>query len=227
MTGTARIGIGAALGAVGLLLAIVATPLGSALATTMVGHVLVQIPLLVAVGFALGRYLEPNIDGILLRWNAGGIPGILLASFAIGFWMIPRWLDGSLTSTATEAAKYASLVLLAGLPLAWSWARLHPIARGVVKIEFLAMLFRLGWLYLISPDRLCNSYLLTDQTWLGRGLVLMAIALSITWLVPVFFGDFAAEPVPNRLRQQPVGDDDPNGTHTKIHHSHERSHERP
>ena len=196
MTGTARIGIGAALGAVGLLLAIVATPLGSALATTMVGHVLVQIPLLVA--------------------------GILLASFAIGFWMIPRWLDGALTSTATEAAKYASLVLLAGLPLAWSWAWLHPIARGVVKIEFLAMLFRLGWLYLISPDRLCNSYLLTDQTWLGRGLVLVAIALSITWLVPVFFGDFAAEPAPNGPRQEPVGDEDPNDTHTKIHYSHER-----
>lgn len=215
MTGTARIGYRTALGALGLLLVIVATPVGPALAATMMGHVLVQIPFLVAVGLVLGRYIEPNIDGILQRWNAGGIPGILLASFAIGFWMIPRWLDGSLTSTATEAAKYASLVLLAGLPLAWSWARLHPVARGVVKIEFLAMLFRLGWLYLISPDRLCNSYLLTDQTWLGRGLVLVAIALSITWLVPVFFGDFAAVPTPNGPRQEPVGDDDPNGTHAK------------
>ena len=60
--------------------------------------------------------------------------------------------------------------------------------RGLVKIEFLAMCFRLGWLYLISPDRLCNSYLLDDQVLLGRGLLVLGVALSITWLYPVFFG---------------------------------------
>jgi len=173
----------------GLLLAIVATPLGPTMTATMPGHVLLQIPLLVAVGVLLGRWLAPWIETRLGPWNAGGIPGILLASFAVGFWMIPRWLDGALTSTTVEAAKVASLVLLAGMPLALSWQRLHPIARGVVKIELLAMLFRLGWLYLISPERFCNNYLLTDQVWLGRGMIAVAIALSITWLVPVFFGE--------------------------------------
>ena len=180
-----------ALIAFGVLLLVVATPVGSALAATMVGHVLVQIPVLVAVGWSLGRLVEPRIETFLAHWNAGGIPGVLLASFAVGFWMIPRWLDGAVASALVDAAKCASLVLLVGMPLAWSWRRLHPIARGLVKIEFLAMLFRLGWLYLISPDRLCNSYLLTDQVWLGRGFVLVGIALSITWLVPVFFGEFA------------------------------------
>ena len=179
--------------AVGGLLTIVATPVGEFLAGTMIGHVLVQIPLLVAAGFVLGRCVEIRLDGVLRDWNAGGIPGILLASFAVAFWMVPRWLDAALTDPVVNAAKYASLVLLAGVPLALSWSRLHPIARGVVKIEFLAMLFRLGWLYLVSPDRLCNNYLLTDQAWLGQGMIIVAIALSITWLVPVFFGEFAAE----------------------------------
>ena len=175
-------------------LAIVATPVGAWMTSTMVGHVLIQIPILVAVGFVLGRRVEPRIQSALRAVNAGGISGILLASFTIAFWMIPRWLDGSLISDGTAMAKYLSLVLLAGMPLAWSWSRLHPIARGVVKIEFLAMLFRLGWLYLISPDRFCNNYLLTDQLWLGRGMIVVGISLSITWVIPVFFGEFSTEP---------------------------------
>ena len=184
---------GAALLAAAALFAIVATPVGGWTASTMAGHVLVQIPMLIAAGFVLGRLFEPRIRRALAVLNAGGIAGILLASFTIAFWMIPRWLDGSLTSDWIAGAKYLSLVLLAGMPLAWSWSRLHPVARGVVKIEFLAMLFRLGWLYLISPDRFCNNYLLTDQVWLGRGMIVVAISLSITWMIPVFFGEFSNE----------------------------------
>ena len=184
---------GAALLAAAALFAIVATPVGGWMASTMAGHVLVQIPMLIAAGFVLGRLFEPRIRRALSVLNAGGIAGILLASFTIAFWMIPRWLDGSLTSDWIAGAKFLSLVLLAGMPLAWSWSRLHPIARGVVKIEFLAMLFRLGWLYLISPDRFCNNYLLTDQIWLGRGMIVVAISLSITWVIPVFFGEFSTE----------------------------------
>ena len=176
--------------AVGVLVAVIATPLGSTLASTMVGHVLIQIPLLAAAGWILGKYLEPKIETRVRTWNAGGIPGVLLASCTVAFWMIPRWLDGAVTSTAIEVAKYGSVVLLVGVPLGWSWERLHPIARGVVKIEFLAMLFRLGWLYLISPERFCNNYVLTDQVWLGRGLVIVAVALCVTWLIPLFFGEF-------------------------------------
>ncbi len=173
--------------------AIIATPFGPWLASTMVGHVLVQIPMLVAVGFALGQCVKPRIGRALANFNAGGIPGILLVTFTLAFWMIPRWLDGSITSAWIADAKYYTLVLLAGMPLALSWSRLHPVARGVVKIEFLAMLLRLGWLYQISPVRFCNNYLLTDQVWLGRGMILVAIALSITWVIPVFFGEFAVE----------------------------------
>ncbi len=170
---------------------IAATPAGGWLASTMVGHVLALIPLLVVIGFVLGKSLEHRLERWLALVNAGGIGGVLMATFAIAFWMIPRWLDASLDSTFVAAAKYLSLVFLAGMPLALSWRRLHPIARGVVKIEFLAMLFRMGWLYLISPDRFCNNYLLTDQVWLGRALIVVGIALSITWLIPVFFGEFA------------------------------------
>jgi len=168
--------------------AIALTPFGTWLESRLVSHVLVEVPLLVTVGFVLGRRIEPRLRKALEPVNGGGIPGILLVTFALAFWMIPRWLDASLQAPEVAAAKYISLVAVAGMPLAWSWDRLHPIARGLVKIEFLAMCFRLGWLYLISPDRLCNSYLIDDQVLLGRGLLVVGTALSITWLYPVFFG---------------------------------------
>ena len=180
------------LAALALLFAIGLTPLGPWMASTLPGHVLGQIPLLFAAGWILGRQLEGRVHILSGRWNAGGIAGILTASVTLAFWMIPRWLDASVNDGTIAATKYASLVLLAGVPAAWSWNRLHPIARGLVKIEFLSMLFRLGWLYLISPERLCNNYLLSDQVWLGQGMLIIAIALSITWLIPVFFGDYVS-----------------------------------
>lgn len=179
-----------------LFLALALAPLHGALEAGMAGHVMVQIPLLVAAGFLAGRRLEPALEPWLERWNAGGIAGVLLAGFTLAFWMIPRWLDAALESPATDAAKHASLALLAGAPLAWSWRRLRPVARGVVKIEFLAMLFRLGWLYLIAPDRLCNNYLLADQVALGRGLLAAGAALGLVWLAPVFFGGRGRAPSP-------------------------------
>ncbi len=171
--------------------AVALTPIGTWLESNLATHVLVEIPLLVAVGFVLGRSIEPYCRKVLQPLNGGGIPGILIVTFALAFWMIPRWLDASLQVSAVAVAKYVSLVALAGIPLAWSWRRMHPIARGLVKIEFLAMCFRLGWLYLISPDRLCNSYLIDDQILLGQGFLVVGIALSITWLYPVFFGPWA------------------------------------
>ena len=147
-----------------------------------------MIPVLVTVGVLAGLSLHPRVVQVIQHYNTGGIPGILLTTFTLAFWMIPRWLDASLTSLIAEWAKYTSLVFLAGVPLQLSWNRLHPIARGVVKIELLSMLFRLGWLYLISPDRLCNNYLLNDQIHLGQGMLLVGAALSLTWLIPVFFG---------------------------------------
>ncbi len=178
------------------LMSIVFSPLGEWLESTMVSHVLLEIPLLIFLGVGIGVQLKVHYPAFLLMINRGGICGILLATFTLGFWMIPRWLDASLTDPLVAQLKYMSLVCLVGIPLAMSWPLTHFITRAVVKIEFLAMLFRLGWLYLISPERLCNSYLLTDQVWLGQGFLLIGAALSVSWLLPVFLGDM------NSVRQK-------------------------
>ena len=162
---------------------------GTWLESSMVTHVLIELPLLVAIGVVLGQLIKKYSNPILYYFNTGGIAGILITTFTLAFWMIPRWLDASLTTETIAWAKYISLPLLAGVPLSLSWNVLHPIARGVVKIEFLSMLFRLGWLYIISPNRLCNSYLLNDQQLLGQGFIMIGIALSVAWLIPAFFGN--------------------------------------
>ncbi len=169
-------------------LALVLTPLRSLLEASLPSHVLAQLPLLAALGCWVGHAGRARLEPWQRSWNGGGIAGMLLASFTIAFWMLPRWLDASLEDPVVAAAKYLSLPLLAGLPLAISWPRLHPIIRAVVKIEVVAMLFRLGWLYLIAPDRLCNNYLLDEQLMLGRALLATGAALALIWLAPAFFG---------------------------------------
>jgi hypothetical protein len=155
---------------------------------TLVGHILLLFPLLIGIGFFIGSIWRPNPGNFLDTVNQGGIAGIVLVSFSAAFWMIPRWLDASLDQPVVATMKYFSLICLIGIPIAWSWDKLHSIARGLVKIEFLSMLLRLGWLYLISPIRLCNSYLLADQFYLAWGMLITAFALAITWVIPVFFG---------------------------------------
>ena len=115
----------------------------------MLGHVLVQIPVVAAAGFVLGLRVEPRIRSALRTVNAGGIPGILLVSFTIAFWMIPRWLDGSLTSDTIAVAKYLSLVLLRVCPRG-AGRDFIPVARGVVKNEVSAVLAG-AWLSPPSP----------------------------------------------------------------------------
>lgn len=169
-----------------LLLLITVSPLATWLESAMVSHVLLQLPLLAIVGMGLGVQLPLVVVEGINRVNRGGIFGCICISYIFLFWMIPRWLDASLTSTVVAWSKYLSIVL-GGLLLYLSWGKTHFVTRGVLKIECLAMLFRLGWLYLISPARLCNSYLLSDQVSLGRGFLAIALALSVTWLIPLFW----------------------------------------
>jgi hypothetical protein len=156
-------------------------PLGPLLKSSMTLHMLVQISAFVLLGALLGR-------GWLRRMPAASVwartyrwPLLLTATATLMAWMIPRLLDLAVQSAAIDAAKAASLVLLAGLPLALAWAGLGPVLRGILHVEALATVLRLGWLYLESPVRLCAQYGLNDQAQLGRAL-LMAGALYAAWL---------------------------------------------
>jgi len=172
------------------MLVLLAPPLRHALESSMTAQMLLQLPLLVGVGGLLAQALPVPLLARIARWNHLGISGLVLASVASAFWMLPRTLDASVTEPLVATAKYLSLPLLVGLPFALSWPRMSFIVRGVFLLEFIATFFRLGWLYLISPERLCNLYLLDDQQRLGKYMLVIGSALLLGVVGKLIWGRF-------------------------------------
>ena len=154
-----------------------------ALESTMTLQMLVQIPLLALAGFWFARGTPAWLDRRLARWNRSGVSGLLLASLTGMGWMLPRALDAALDDPQVMVAKLLSVPLLIGAPVALSWPQAGFVVRGVVLLELTATAFRLGWLYLISPVRLCSNYLLDDQQRLGQCLLAVgfALVLGLAW----------------------------------------------
>ncbi len=175
MRSDARLALAAAL----ILLALV-PPLSSWLTARLATHIFGQYLLLVVAGALLGSGLGGRLRA---AWTAA--PAFLLAAFALGFWLLPRWIDASLTDPVAAAAKAATLVLLAGLPLGWSWTQAGPVLRGFVVANGASMLLIMGWIQQAVPQRLCNAYLIGDQRALGLGFLLLAAALPAGLLLHV------------------------------------------
>jgi hypothetical protein len=145
----------------------------------MILHMLVQIPLLAAAGALMAVSMPARWRMWLASWNHNGVSGILMAVVASSWWMVPRALDAALASPAMELAKFVSLPLLVGAPLALSWSWLGGMGRGFVIANVLPMWAVAGWLYLAAPVRVCNFYLVEDQAVAGAGLLAASIGLGL------------------------------------------------
>lgn len=158
-------------------------PARHALETSMTLQMLAQIPLLALAGWWLRPRLPRRVTDVLTAWNLSGVSGFVLLSLVAMVWMLPRMMDSALEVPWVEAAKFASVPLLVGLPLSLSWPRAGFVVRGVFLVEVVATTFRLGWLYLVSPRRLCSNYLLGDQQRLGEIMLAIgaAICLVLAW----------------------------------------------
>lgn len=168
----------AGIGAV-LWVALALPPIQHALTTTMTLQMLVQIPLLAVAGWLMARAMPRRVDARLSTWNRSGVSGLLLASLASMAWMLPRAMDAAIDDPWVALAKFVSVPLLVGAVLALSWPRMGFVVRGVFLAELVASAFRLGWLYLASPVRLCNNYLMDDQQWLGKLLLALGVVISL------------------------------------------------
>jgi len=185
----------ARLAAPALLLALLGlTPLRAWLEASMSAHMLVQMPLLAAAGFAAARALPVRRRNGVLRFAGGPVPLALAAMLASSLWMLPRALDAALVDPWVEAAKFTSLPLLVGAPLALAWQRLGLIGRGFIWTNFFSMLAVLGWLYIVAPVRVCNGYLVDQQAQAGWLMVELAVLLFAGWLVALFVGGEPARP---------------------------------
>lgn len=159
------------------------SPVRHELESSMPLQMLVQIPLLVLVGWLLARGMPDWLKRGIAAWNHHGITGLLLASLVGMAWMLPLMMDAALDDPRFTVAKFFSVPLLIGVPVALSWPRAGFVVRGVFLAELIATALRLGWLYLISPVRLCSNYLLADQQLLGKLLLAIgfAVMLFVVW----------------------------------------------
>ncbi len=155
-------------------------PLRVLIEQSMVWHMLVQMPLLVAAGALAAAAWPAATGGRWARWNRYGLTGFMLAQCVSAYWMIPALVDRAVVIPAADAAKLLSL-WLAGAALRQAWVQ-APLA---VQLFFLGYgLPMLAWLgfYLASTNlRLCNAYSLESQLRTGQGLVALAAVLGLAW----------------------------------------------
>ena len=163
-------------------------PVRHALESAMTLQMLVQIPLLALAGWWLAQGTPGWLDRSLAAWNHRGISGLLLASLTGMVWMLPLAMDAALDEPWVTLAKFFSVPLLIGAPIALSWPRAGFVVRGVVLLELIATVLRLGWLYLISPVRLCSNYLLDDQQRVGKILLVVGFAILLTLVWKLMWG---------------------------------------
>lgn len=163
-------------------------PVRHTLESTMTSQLLVQFPLLALAGGWLAQGIPAWLNRHLAAWNHRGISGLLLASLTGLVWMLPLAVDASLNDPQVTLMKFLSVPMLIGAPVALSWPRAGFVVRGMVLLELIATTFRLGWLYVISPVRLCSNYLLDDQQRLGQFLIGIGCTIIVTLAWKLMWG---------------------------------------
>ena len=177
-----------ALIAVLIIVVLAMPPAREALEGTMILHMLVQIPLLAVAG-SIGALAIPRRWRVrVTSWNRFGITGTLVAVIVSTWWMVPRALDGAISSGAMELFKFVSLPLLVGAPLALSWRELPFVGKGFLLANILPMWAVVGWLYVAAPTRVCNYYLVDQQVIAGYGLIAASIAAGAAAIGIGLFG---------------------------------------
>jgi hypothetical protein len=146
------------------------------LEASMLRHMLLQLPLLVAAGWLLSARRPLDIAA----FDQHGVSGLTALLFVSAYWMIPRALEHSINSPLAEAAKFASLLALGAL-LPGSLKRANWIVQLFFLGNFSWMMAIAGIQYQSMPQRLCNAYLLDDQIATGIGLVVASIAIAAAW----------------------------------------------
>ena len=173
----------------GALFAVLALPpVARQLESSMAGHMAVQIPLLVLCGILAFGAVPESARRRLAAWDRHGLAGLGLALSAMAYWMLPRWLDAALADPAVELAKFVTVPLLWGMPLAWAWSRLGLVGRGFVAAHLVALAWVLGWFYANAPARMCANYLLDEQQTLGSALLALGTVGALAGLLRVIVG---------------------------------------
>lgn len=161
-------------------------PVATFMESVMVIHMHMQMPMLIIAGLLMAPFFLQRFPRFFETWNQNGLPGILLFIIIMGYWLLPRTMDEALTLQSVEVFKFISLPFLAGVPLRDSWKKLSTFLKNAVITLFSVVFIGMGLLYILTPDQLCNNYLLIEQLALGWSFVLTAVGMIIYLLYLAF-----------------------------------------
>ncbi|MDO6451422.1 hypothetical protein [Oceanobacillus profundus] len=170
----------------GIYLFLMLPPVVTLLESIMVVHMHMQMPLLVMVGMLFTPFLQQTFPAFFEKWNENGVPGIVLFMIIISYWMIPRTMDEALTVSAAEIFKFISLPFLAGVPLRDSWSKLTIKGKNSIFILLSILFGIMAWIYILSPNQICNSYLIKEQKALGWTFLLTGLCIVIYFIQMLF-----------------------------------------
>ena len=178
---------------------LLAPPLRHLLEASMALHMLLELPLLLAVGWAAASLGPRAVDGAS-RWDAEGLSSALLVLVTSAFWMLPVALDLALLSPWIALATALNW-LAAGAVLARALQRWRRELRLFVLFNLAWMMATAGLLYRESDSRLCVNYLVDQQWWAGTGLLGGAVLLGALAIRMAMDEPMAAQ----RIRSRPGG----------------------
>lgn len=156
-------------------------PLRAVIIENMFWHMDIQIPLLIAAGL-ISKIPVSNFSQNLSRFNAYGLNSFIVSQVILVFWMLPISIDRAIIHWEYDLAKIISLIVC-------GWLIQVSFKRTTVVIEiffvgyFLAMMLWVGFYYIQSDIRLCNVYTQDSQQYAGGGLMAIAVALSLVWII--------------------------------------------
>ena len=154
-------------------------------------HMLGQLPLLIGCGVVIGCL--PWVQSCLRYLDPKGFVCAILVSGWLVFWMLPINLDAAQGSLSFRLLKVVSLPIFVGLTGFWAWQCLGGVGRGVLVLEAWAMLMRVGWIFLISPEQVCANYLPYEQQQVGKILLYFGFLSAACMVIYVFFRPEEAE----------------------------------
>lgn len=149
-------------------------------------HMHMQMPLLGIAGMLMTPLLQKKFPSFFKKWNENGIPGIILFIIVFCYWLLPRAMDETLALTHVEVFKFISWPFLMGVPLRDSWRKLSTGWKNAVYIIISTAYLFMAWVYIFSPDQLCNNYLIVEQRTLGWGFLLIAFCILLYFIQTLF-----------------------------------------
>ncbi len=174
-------------------------PLRALIEQSMVWHMLVQMPLLVAAGACAAAAWPQALGGRWARFNRYGLTGFMVAQCITAYWMVPALVDRAVVMPSADAWKVVTL-WLAGVALRQGWVQ-SPLAVQLFFVGYgLPMMAWLGFYLATTNLRLCNAYSLESQLRTGQGMVLLAVMLGLGWGASVWRSLLPGPPLTSAVR---------------------------